>query len=280
MERQQEGEGRGWLLSLKVLMLTLQARKRLRQAARLLDVTDDLRSAVAPQPLPKTIWIYWDKGEAEAPELVRFCIGRWRAFHPDWTVEVLDREQAERHVDMSDLHRGVRPAHYADVLRLRLLKRGGVWADATCLPMRPLHGWLPPLMQGGFFAFASPSPEKPLSNWFLAATPGSLVVDRWEARATGYWRGRQHAHVYTWPHYLFAWLLRHDADVRSTWEQTPKLDAGMAHLLKRALTGKGDCDETLRRIGEIGPAGFPLFKLTWKKGSLVELEELLGRIES
>lgn len=267
-----------WLPGYRALSIVRRLQQR-RWRRRAVSDRAGLEGRVFPRPLPRRIWIYWDRGETAAPDVVRYCIARWRALHDDWSVEVLDRSGAEAIIDMSDMPAGISPAHYADVLRLRLLKRfGGVWADATCLPTRPLDHWLPPLMQSGFFAFAAPGPDRLLANWFLASAVGGVTVARWEERARCYWEHRSKPDTYFWAHYLFEWLVRTDGLVRHGWRSTPKLHAHMAFLLQRAVTGEWDDETVLARLSEAGGSAFPIHKLSWKNGSLARLETLLARL--
>jgi mannosyltransferase OCH1-like enzyme len=220
----------------RLLLLYRKAQKRLRSWAS--SSRAGPAQALAPRHLPRRIWMYWDTGEASAPHVVSRCFERWRELHPHWELEILDRPGAERIIDMSDMPDGILPAHYADVLRLRLLKLfGGVWIDATCLPTRSLDGWLPSLMQSGFFAFSTRGRNRPLSNWFLASEPINVAISRWEEISTAYWAGRGQADDYLWAHHLFDLLLRTDSKVRECWRNTPQVHSDMALLLKRALTG-------------------------------------------
>lgn len=232
-----------------------------------------------PKPLPRIIWIFWDSGEATAPEIVQYCIAGWKRLHPGWKVEVLDRSSAESAVSMSDVPAGLKPAHYADILRLRLLKEyGGVWADATCFPSRPLDDWLPALMQSGFFVFKRPDGDRILANWFIASEAGGFVVSRWEECARLYWRGRMEPHAYFWVHYLFEWLIRTDSKVRRCWYDTPGLAPNAALTLKRALIGRWKDSRVLACLRGPGPDAVPVHKLAWKKGSLAHLEALLAAL--
>lgn len=271
---------RFWLFGCRVLMRARRSQKMRRRSRRITSASV-FEKVSLPRPVPRRIWIYWDTGESTAPDIVRFCIVRWRDLHPDWQVEVLDRGGAEAIVNMTDMPEGMRPAHYADILRLRLLKQyGGVWADATYLPVRGLDAWLPPLMQSGFFAFGVHVADRILSNWFLASETGGTVVTRWEESARLYWKGRSEPHAYFWTHYLFEWLVRTDGEVRQCWRDTPRVHAAAALLLKRALIGRWDESSTLACLRESGPDAVPVHKLDWKKGSLEYLETLLIKLAS
>ena len=125
-----------------------------------------------PRPLPRRLWMFWAQGLGEAPLLVRHCAAAWREKNPGWDVRLLSLADLPGLVAMDDIPAPPTTTYqaFADVLRLRLLDTyGGVWADATCLPVRPLDHWLPPLMQAGFFAFDRPHPERMLASWFLTS---------------------------------------------------------------------------------------------------------------
>jgi len=108
--------------------------------------------------IPKTIWIYWAQGEAEAPHVVQRCLESWYTRNPGWELRVLDEESANALIDLSDVPEGLPRRFKADVLRLRLLKEfGGVWTDATTFCHRPFEDWLPMQAASGFFAFSDPS---------------------------------------------------------------------------------------------------------------------------
>ena len=143
----------------------------------------------APRQIPRKIWIYWDRGEEAAPELVRHCIASWRSRNPGWEVHVLDMATAAETVNLSRDPKEIPVQSYADLLRLRLLRqRGGVWVDATTYCIVPLDHWLPVLAQRGFFAytwtkndywFIWPGMRRSLTNWFLASIPEGEFISRW-----------------------------------------------------------------------------------------------------
>lgn len=140
---------------------------------------------MAPDPneFPRTIWCAWHQGLENAPEHVRRIVDLWRALNPDYRVEVFEEPNvsdllADHNIDPSHLT----PQVKADILRSVLLKtQGGLWVDATLLPVQGLSRWLDPLMNDTkFFAFTSAGDaDLILSNWFLAARRGSCLMSRW-----------------------------------------------------------------------------------------------------
>ena len=135
----------------------------------------------------KCIWIYWHKGETQAPTLVQMCIASWRKQNPGWRVHVLDHRSLDDHVTLSseiDLSRSdLNVIKISNLARLYLLRRyGGAWADATVFCSEPLDSWLPQYLSTGFFGFRSSSSDRLLATCFLAADKDSPLLCEWLAR--------------------------------------------------------------------------------------------------
>lgn len=210
-------------------------------------------------PLPKRLFMLWFQGRENAAAIVKHNFQRWEALNPDFEITILDERAARRYLDHLpiDVDR-LYPAAKADIVRLRLLAEyGGVWADASVYPIKPLSAWLPGMMGGSdFLAFSRPEAVRPLANWFLAANEDSLIMSRWHQLATRYWQvdrtwGRKNdvkdllgemrpfdianpAPVpYFWPHHLFAILLETDPAVAAAWKRAQFPSAMPLHALQR-----------------------------------------------
>ena len=85
--------------------------------------------------------------------MVRLCLKSWLAQNPNWNIDIIDQERADKILPRAELPAGISQNHYADLLRITLLSQfGGVWADATVYCSRPLDDWLPILgNQSNFF---------------------------------------------------------------------------------------------------------------------------------
>lgn len=231
----------------------------------------DGRAHSMPRTIPKVIWLYWDKGEAGAPALVRACIDSWRVQNPGWDVRVLDADTAPSVVDLPVSPADVPVQSYADLLRLRLLAaHGGVWADGTVWCAAPLDHWLPLVAQRGFFAFQWtdadtwmiwPNVRRRVTNWFLAAEPGNRVIREWDAQALAYWAdGRRKPHVYYWPHMLFEYLGLTHRGFRRAMAEVPEIGCYGPHLVHDHVEHGGNA-AAIRALLEDGAA--PVQKLRW-----------------
>lgn len=136
-----------------------------------------------PTAIPPVIWSYWSG--TTPPLVVRRCIARWRALHPDFSIRVLD--DSTLHAYIPELPAGLAlqsPQRRADWIRLELLLRyGGIWLDASSILTRPLD-WVIALQKeaqsdfiGYYLSLYTTDASRPVvENWFLAAPPGSPFI--------------------------------------------------------------------------------------------------------
>ncbi len=183
--------------------------------------------------------MFWNTGFDDAPELVRFCLESWIVHNPNWKIVLLDQEAAEKIVPRASLPNEIMVAHYADILRTKILAtNGGVWVDATLLCVKPLDDWLLPFFhQTDFFAFTRPGRDRAISNWFLASVPESKLAIDWLALSEEYWKRRhiRYPHYY-WHHYLFEFLIRFSRPAAQSFAKMPQINAERCHLLQRYVT--------------------------------------------
>lgn len=104
-------------------------------------------SVAGSQQLPsdKKIWVCWLQGEAQMPAVVRKCLASLRANANGHEVIVLTEENLKDYVVVAPhiyalYHQQIiKPAHFADILRVNLLaQQGGMWIDATILATAPI----------------------------------------------------------------------------------------------------------------------------------------------
>lgn len=224
----------------------------------------------APRAIPKKLWIFWDKGEENAPELVRDCIASWRRCNPGWDIRVLDAETAGQIADLPQGLSNIPVQAYADLLRLRLLRvQGGVWADATTYCLMPLDHWLPFAAQRGFFAFRWtqndfwfiwPGLRRSMTNWFLAAEPEGTIITAWQEACFAYWDGRRKAHNYYWPHLVLDYLRLTSRSFRRALDDIPKVSCFGPHIVHDAVTQNMHLEEA---EAHLRTGALPLQKLRW-----------------
>ena len=140
-------------------------------------------------PFVKIVWMYWEQGREHLKTHEPYnyqCVIGWKTLNPDWDIRILDRYTApiyipemQEYLD-SDRHK---VQHRSDLLRIKLLsKYGGVWADVSTLPMKPLIPWIEKADNRTGIFFYRYIPKKKgwmISNWFIVAKqPNHYVINR------------------------------------------------------------------------------------------------------
>ena len=85
----------------------------------------------------KILWAYWDKGLEGMPALCQHAVKSWGVHNPNWRVIILDDNNYQQYVSVSDLPTtffSLKVQHRSDLLRLAVLLRyGGSYMDASTL---------------------------------------------------------------------------------------------------------------------------------------------------
>ena len=152
------------------------------------------RAAAQPS---KIIWMYWEQGEAAIEDddthagssltpgwYIKMCLHGWRTLNPAWDVRILDATSCKEYVSDMGNYEHLTVQFRSDILRFKLLHQyGGVWADVTLLPMKPLDQWLNDATDNtGFFLYRQRGwPDHgSVANWFIAAPlAGNSIVKKW-----------------------------------------------------------------------------------------------------
>lgn len=237
----------------------------------------------APSRIPRILWLYWDQGFDNAPELVRACRRTWEARNPGWDIRILDRASAADAVSLPSLPDTILSAHRADVLRTRLLaEHGGVWVDATTWCLRPLDEWLPVVGHAGFFIFTWDGEDKRIiahswprlvGNWFIAVSPGNPLASEWDRLTVQHWQGRAATKDYFWHNDALEFAIRNNRACAAVWQRMPKFSAGPPHFAWLALERGQDLQQARKALGE---GVIPLQKLSWRMDiPISELRDLL-----
>ncbi len=137
--------------------------------------------------IPKKIWMYWDSGFDNCPELINKSCESWAKMNPEYDVVFLHNGNLKDHLgfDLNDIFfissvdAGV--AMKADILRLYLLKKyGGLWVDTTTFCLKPLSSWFEPeTVDTGFFLFRHKENQtRPGEAWVIASQKNGAIVSQ------------------------------------------------------------------------------------------------------
>lgn len=193
-------------------------------------------------PFNKTIWILWLQGFENAPWLVQQVANSWKLHNPEWSIVHLTSENIREYVDtdyLYDTNKKITAQAKSDIIRLSLLnKYGGVWADATMLCMQPLDPWiLEAVTPAQFWMYHGRDEGKGPASSFLAAYPGSYIINKWKRQCDKYWNSRSETDNYFWMDQLFKELYESDLRLLSEWKKVPYLwyeEEGQAHMLSNS----------------------------------------------
>ena len=147
-------------------------------------------SADSNSTVPKRLWLFWDVDPP--PELVDATLARCHRLHPGWDMQIL---HAGHDLVLSGLLPpppidGLEAEHLSDWYRINVIAQfGGVWMDATAIPIKPVTSWVDMQSTAQLQGFATPeggsgwvipdATNPQVENWAFAAPAGSPLVARW-----------------------------------------------------------------------------------------------------
>lgn len=132
------------------------------------------------KPYVKILWMYWEQGienilDYKNGKYNKMCFDGWKKLNPDWDIRILNKKTSLKYIPELSNFDHLTMQSRADLLRIKLLEKyGGVWADASTLPMKPLTGWIESCDNGtGIFLYRYfpnfPKGDNYVSNWFIVA---------------------------------------------------------------------------------------------------------------
>ena len=129
--------------------------------------------------------MYWEQGfENLKIPLNKLCIYGWKKLNPDWDIRILDKKSVLKYFPELANFNHLTIQTKSDLIRIKLLnKYGGVWADASTLPMKPLTNNIDNIDNGtGVFFYRYNPPSKNnhyISNWFIIAKqPNHYLINK------------------------------------------------------------------------------------------------------
>lgn len=146
------------------------------------------------------IWSCWFQGENDPniPHVNKICLNTWKHLNPQSEMIVLDESKLDHYIP--EFKKIVAKSSWprtstakSDLLRLLLLQQyGGIWVDASLLPMASARLFLPYLMNDEqFFAYRfkpriTPfdlSGDRECVSWFIAVgEPNHHIINQWLER--------------------------------------------------------------------------------------------------
>ena len=223
-------------------------------------------------PGNNTVWVYWDVGLDNAPDIVKICAERLQNIDEEKII-FLNSENINEYITMpaeyqTALDLGYIPkAHYSDLLRTELLyKHGGIWLDATVYLS---NNTIPDeLKSDEFFVYCMSLPAlncNPiyLSSWAIASPPRSPILGLTREYLKNYWKKKSKLNDYFLFHMVLCAILNEFPNLRPS--TLGFYDNSKPHLLQLRFSDRYD-EKIFQKIME----QTSIHKLTYKYENVID----------
>jgi len=201
----------------------------------------------------ETIWQFWDNPAGQStPKIVKKSLESVRKFKGDLNHKILDKSTMSNYSDLpgiviDKLKNGqIGYAHFADLLRLNLLKNhGGVWMDATAY----MTGFIPQsIIDEDFFVFLTGEkteyPYSFMQNCFIRSKKGSLLCEAWYLMCIEFWKNETKTLDYFQHQLMFKTLILNHPSAKDLFNRMPHKSEDETHQLAgNNLLGRFDMSE-------------------------------------
>lgn len=196
----------------------------------ILDTSDTPDTPDANYP----VWLYWEQGEDNMPEIVQICylsLLQNRNNHP---VYLLNKEnykefvQLPNHILEKRENGIISIAHFSDILRTSLLSHyGGLWLDATILVTSPL-----PAFEQELFSLKNHTDYEYISQFrwtgfLLYCKKGNILFRFVEKLLNSYWEKENTLIDYLLLDYVIDMAYEHIPEVKRMIDQIPFSNEGI-----------------------------------------------------
>ena len=139
-------------------------------------------------PYVKILWMYWDQGIDNLDDNYnKLCFWGWKKLNPDWEIRILDKNSTIKYIPDLVNFKHLTVQLKSDLLRIKLLsKYGGVWADASTLPMKRLTENINNIDNNTgvfFYRYDKTKNQHLISSWFIIARrPNNYLINKLKER--------------------------------------------------------------------------------------------------
>lgn len=209
------------------------------------------------------IWVYWNQGIDNAPDIVKTCINSVRQKFKNEVILISD-ENLNDYLELPEyittkMKKGyISSAAYADLIRLCLIEHfGGTWIDATVYLMDEIPDYI---MDSDVFMFQDSfglidNPAK-ISNWFIHAKPACPIIQETRNMLFEYFRRENYVMEYLIVYIFLTISFAHHKDI---YENMPYVNSEYSRILFSSL----DKEYNLNKLNYIKRLS-PIQKLSYK----------------
>lgn len=215
------------------------------------------------------IWQYWDKGEENAPDLVKVCLKSVEKFNQEGIERVvLNENTIGDYVQIPDYiyklkDKGIiSPAHFADILRTYLLyEHGGLWIDATVYLTGPLPDFI---RQSELFVLQNDRNLDPdglnMTNYFMSSRGNSVIIAKMKKFLEKYWLENHFVINYFFYMHAFTLFTASSLENKKEWSEIHPFSYITVQEMEQELL-----DKYSKERMEVLCKNSPIHKLSYKK---------------
>jgi hypothetical protein len=201
---------------------------------------------------PETIWQFWDNPNGRTtPEIVKASFESIKRNKGDFDHKILDNSSIGNYSDLPGyvfdrLKSGkMIYAHFADLLRLNLLKNhGGIWMDATLYMTGSVSQ---SIINEDFFVFLTDKltdfPYSFMQNFFVRAKKDSYLCEAWYQMCIEYWKKEIKSVDYFQHQLMFKALVYSNPTAKMLFAQMPHISEDEVIQFNNRLFEKFDANE-------------------------------------
>ena len=194
----------------------------------------------------KNIYLLWLQGWENAPILQKKVLSSWIKHNSDWNIIKLDYNNLKEYdlnIDyIYNNNKQIKAQHISDIVRISILKKyGGIWADATCLCLKPINNlYEESLLHSNSFMYYRPNGGSELSHClycFIIANTNSYIIDKWKEYIDYYWKNNNYTNNYFITEKLVTELLNNHHESKLEFDNMLKINAD-EYYSSHGLAGK------------------------------------------
>lgn len=209
------------------------------------------------------IWIYWNTGINNAPNIIKLCINTWKYYNNNWNIIILDDNNLNNYIDIYNIikNKNITIEAKSDIIRICILYNyGGLWVDSTVICTKPLYKWFNTELD--FFAYSRPGEDRMIASWFLYSKKNNYIIEKYYENVIDYWKNNSCVKEYFWLHYLFEKIYNNDNNFKLLWDKTKKIYSN--NPLKLCWSDLKSTNLNKENLDDIYNHTTELFKLDWR----------------
>lgn len=246
------------------------------------DVHIDVQVHTAQNKFNDKVWVFWDTGISNSPDLVKLCYKRLQKVYGERLI-TLNMTNVSSYIDLPEVFLEkfkvgtISPAHFSDLLRMELLyQKGGIWLDLTVY----ITSDEPPLEfeETDLFFYGLEKPGSNgnpiyMSSWAMSARDGNELLAIARNYLIKYWEDSNNLRDYFLFHLVICAVMNRRPELKPAYFGL--YDNIRPHMLQLRFNEQYDEKFTKRLITECD-----VHKLTYKYGNITSGSFLHEFLES